>query len=108
MNVYSRVQMMLFKARLAAKEEYKKALETHGISVEDLRNYLAKKSWRGAALFYPAHGSYASMAASMVEHVADDLKKTRVARIFDFAKATAKRALNRSEATSQHAAAAAH
>src|SRR5579859_2522676 len=29
-NVYSRVQMMLFKARLAAKEEYRKTLEEYG------------------------------------------------------------------------------
>ena len=85
-NVYSRVQMMLFKARLAAKAEYKAVLEETGLTVEELRAYLAKKRWRGSSLFYPRHGTVASMAANMAQHVADDIKKTRTAKIIDFAK----------------------
>src|SRR6478752_3575384 len=36
-NVYSRVQMMLFKARLAAKEEYQKTLDEAGLTAEQLK-----------------------------------------------------------------------
>src|SRR5580765_3108030 len=60
-NVYSRVQMMLFKARLAATAEYKAVLEQTGLTVDELPAYLAK-------------------------HVADDIKKTRTAKIIDFGK----------------------
>jgi predicted nucleotide-binding protein (sugar kinase/HSP70/actin superfamily) len=72
-NVYSRVQMMLFKARLAAKEEYKKTLEEYRTTPEEIRAYLKKKLWRGSSLFYPKHGSVASTAANLVQHVARDL-----------------------------------
>ena len=86
MNVYSRVQMFLFKARLAAKAEYKKALEDNGLTVEEMRAYLASKRWRGSSLFYPRHGTVASAAANLVQHLADDIKKTRTAKIIDFGK----------------------
>ena len=85
-NVYSRVQMMLFKARLAARAEYQAELEKHGLSVDDLRGYLANKRWRGSSLFYPRHGTVASTAANLVQHVVDDVKKTRVGKVIDFTK----------------------
>jgi predicted nucleotide-binding protein (sugar kinase/HSP70/actin superfamily) len=86
-NVYSRVQMMLFKARLAARAEYEAELKKAGITVAELREYLATKRWRGSSLFYPRHGTVASTAANLVQHVAADLKKTRVGKIVDFTKA---------------------
>jgi predicted nucleotide-binding protein (sugar kinase/HSP70/actin superfamily) len=85
-NVYSRVQMMLFKARLAAKAEYKAVLDEAGLTVEEMRAYLAKKRWRGSSLFYPRHGTVASQAANLAQHVVDDIKKTRTAKIIDFTK----------------------
>ena len=88
-NVYSRVQMMLFKARLAAKEEYKKTLDELGISVDDLRAYLAKGWWRRSSLFYPTHGTVASMAANVAQQFGPQIKKTRVAKILDFGKRVA-------------------
>jgi hypothetical protein len=100
-NVYSRVQMMLFKARLAAKAEYKAALEETGLTVEEMRAYLAKKRWRGSSLFYPRHGKVASMAANLAHHIADDIKKTRTAKIIDFGK----RVLARRSGKAEHAAA---
>jgi len=100
-NVYSRVQMMLFKARLAAKAEYKAVLEETGLTVDDLRAYLAKKRWRGSSLFYPRHGTVASTAANLAQHLADDIKKTRTAKIIDFTK----RVLARRAAKVEHAAA---
>ena len=102
-NVYSRVQMMLFKARLAAKAEYKAVLDEAGLTVEEMRAYLAKKRWRGSSLFYPRHGTVASQAANLAQHVADDIKKTRTAKIIDFTK----RVLSRRSAHAEHAVPAA-
>jgi len=97
-NVYSRVQMMLFKARLAAKAEYKAVLEETGLTVDDLRAYLAKKRWRGSSLFYPRHGTVASTAANLAQHLADDIKKTRTAKIIDFGKRVLARRSAKAEA----------
>lgn len=91
-NVYSRVQMMLFKARLAAKEEYRKTLEEYGITVEDLRNYLNAGWWRRSSLFYPKHGTVASAAANIVQQIGDKVRKTRVARVLDFGRKMVARA----------------
>jgi hypothetical protein len=85
-NVYSRVQMMLFKARLAARAEYQSELEKNGLTVAELRGYLQGKNWRGSSLFYPRHGSVASSAANLVQHVVGDLKKTRTGKVIDFTK----------------------
>jgi predicted nucleotide-binding protein (sugar kinase/HSP70/actin superfamily) len=74
-NVYSRVQMMLFKARMAAKAELEARLAETGLSIGEVKAYLASKTWRGSSLFYPRHEKSASMAASVIEHVAPDLKK---------------------------------
>jgi hypothetical protein len=98
-NVYSRVQMMLFKARLAAKAEFKAVLEETGLTVDELRAHLAGRRWRGSSLFYPRHGTVASMAANLAQHVADDIKKTRTAKIIDFGK----RVLSRRSGKTAHA-----
>ena len=42
-NVYSRVQMMLFKARLAARAEFDAEMEKHAFTVDELREYLGKR-----------------------------------------------------------------
>ncbi len=84
-NVYSRVQMMLFKARLAAKAEFAEQLKQTGVTVPELRQYLSSKRWRGSALYYPKHGSVAGMAANLVQHVVGDLKKTRTGKLLAFA-----------------------
>ena len=67
-----------------------------------MRAYLAKKRWRGSSLFYPRHGTVASMAANLAQHVADDIKKTRTAKIIDFTK----RVIARRSAKDAHAVAA--
>ncbi len=85
-NVYSRVQMMLFKARLAAKEEYRKTLEEYGTTQAELREYLKNKRWLGSSLFYPRHGTVASTAANLVQHVAADMNKSRVGKLLSFGK----------------------
>ena len=41
-NVYSRVQMQLFKAKQQAQKEVDKALVDVGMTIEEVRGYLAK------------------------------------------------------------------
>jgi len=69
-NVYSRVQMMLFKARLAAKDEYQKTLESAGLTPEQLKAKLNQSWWKRSALYYPKHGTVAAMASNVVQEVA--------------------------------------
>jgi predicted nucleotide-binding protein (sugar kinase/HSP70/actin superfamily) len=83
-NVYSRVQMMLFKARLAAKQEVADKLKQMGVTLDEVREHLRNHPWRRAALYYPKHGDAASCTANVIEQVAPDIKKNRVAKILDF------------------------
>jgi predicted nucleotide-binding protein (sugar kinase/HSP70/actin superfamily) len=65
-NVYSRVQMMLFKARKAAKAELDEVLTAYGMSDDDARAVLAKVPFIGHPLFKAPH-RHASTAADMAE-----------------------------------------
>ena len=85
-NVYSRVQMFLFKARQAARAELDEQLKQHGVSIADMRAYLASKRWRGSSLFYPRHGTVGSTAANLVQHIAADVKKKAGGKILDLGK----------------------
>jgi predicted nucleotide-binding protein (sugar kinase/HSP70/actin superfamily) len=69
-NVYSRVQMMLFKARMAAREELQSKLEQFGFSLDDVKKRLRNHWWKRTSLFYPKHGDAASCAANVVEQLA--------------------------------------
>jgi predicted nucleotide-binding protein (sugar kinase/HSP70/actin superfamily) len=73
-NVYSRVQMMLFKARMAAKNEAQEKLDQLGVSWDKVRERLRKHPWRRAALWYPKHGDAASCAANVIEQVAAEIR----------------------------------
>ena len=64
-NVYSRVQMMLFKARQAAKEEVAKALTEAGLSMDQYKAKLAEKQSFASSTWYPGH-FVASTAANTV------------------------------------------
>ena len=66
-NVYSRVQMMLFKARRAAQEELAKALEEHGLTHDQFQAKLAAKPKFGSALFYPGHYIAATASNAVYE-----------------------------------------
>jgi predicted nucleotide-binding protein (sugar kinase/HSP70/actin superfamily) len=88
-NVYSRVQMMLFKARLAAKQEVADKLKQMGVTLDEVREHLRSHPWRRAALYYPKHGDAASCTANVIEQVAPEIKKTRVAKILDFGRRVA-------------------
>ena len=66
MNVYSRVQMVLFKARQRAKAELDSALADTGLTMEQVRSK-AKKSWRvRSAHWFPKKMKGASSTAAQV------------------------------------------
>ncbi|MCC6271893.1 MAG: 2-hydroxyglutaryl-CoA dehydratase [Deltaproteobacteria bacterium] len=68
-NVYSRIQMMLFKAKRAAEEEYETLLKNKRLSVEKLRAKLGKHAKLQRATHYSPH-VVAGTAANLVVEVA--------------------------------------
>ncbi len=54
-NVYSRVQMMLHKARQSAKRETEEQLAEAGVSLDEARAFIAKHPTLRRALAYPTH-----------------------------------------------------
>jgi hypothetical protein len=78
-NFYSRVQMYLFKARQVAQAEVDQALERHGLTMEQVRAFLAKNPNIGGPLFHPPHVA-GSTTADLVEQVGRLAKTTRLER----------------------------
>jgi predicted nucleotide-binding protein (sugar kinase/HSP70/actin superfamily) len=78
-NFYSRVQMYLFKAKQVAIAEYDRALETHGVTREQVRAFLEKNP-RFASPLYKASHAYAGNSADMVAAVAPYITKSRTER----------------------------
>ncbi|MCS6899257.1 MAG: hypothetical protein RMJ98_05805 [Myxococcales bacterium] len=78
-NFYSRVQMYMFKARAAAEAELQKALDDTGLTLEEIRAFLARHPKYSRFTYYPAH-TVASTAANLVYEVAPLLKLSRTER----------------------------
>jgi predicted nucleotide-binding protein (sugar kinase/HSP70/actin superfamily) len=78
-NFYSRVQMYLFKAKQVAIAEYERALQTHGVTREQVKAFL-ETSPRFASPLYKASHSYAGCSADIVAAVAPYITKTRAQR----------------------------
>lgn len=64
-NVYSRVQMALFKVRQKAREELEQALSARGLNLDAARERLAKRN--GSATRYPHHREACSAANAVHE-----------------------------------------
>jgi predicted nucleotide-binding protein (sugar kinase/HSP70/actin superfamily) len=78
-NFYSRVQMYLFKAKQVALAEYERALETHGVTREQVAAYL-EISPRFASPLFKAPHVYAGCSADTVATVAPYITKSRAQR----------------------------
>jgi predicted nucleotide-binding protein (sugar kinase/HSP70/actin superfamily) len=102
-NFYSRVQMYMFKARIAAEEELKKAYLETGVTEEEVRAFLAANPKYASPLHHSPHVG-AGSATNLVYEVAPLIKLTRterakiaakktVAKVVDFVKAVPGRAL---------------
>ena len=64
-NVYSRIQMMLFKARIKAKNEFERALEESGLNEETFKKRLGNSKWNRHPFWRPAHKE-AGIATNLV------------------------------------------
>ena len=81
-NFYSRVQMYMFKARLAAEAELKRTYEETGVTQEQVREFLKKNRKYADPLYYPPHAEgTAGMAANLVREVAPLVKMSAPARV---------------------------
>jgi predicted nucleotide-binding protein (sugar kinase/HSP70/actin superfamily) len=90
-NFQSRVQMYLFKARIAAQAEFEKALTETGLTLESLREFMKKNPRYTNALYRPAHRA-TTTTADLVYEVADVIGKSRMELALRDASRTAKRA----------------
>jgi predicted nucleotide-binding protein (sugar kinase/HSP70/actin superfamily) len=71
-NFQSRVQMYLFKARKVAEQELQDTLGKTGLTIEQVRNFIAKNPRFGSSLHRaPFHGG--STPADLVHEVADHI-----------------------------------
>ena len=75
-NVYSRVQMQLFKAKQLAKREVDTALAEHGMTMEEVKAYLAKHPELNSA-FHKSPHVYGCTAADLVHEVGMRKNKLR-------------------------------
>ena len=78
-NFYSRVQMYLFKARQRAQEEFAAALEEHGVTEEQVRDYLREHPRMNHPFALPPHRA-AGTGADLVHEVAPYIGKSRLGR----------------------------
>jgi predicted nucleotide-binding protein (sugar kinase/HSP70/actin superfamily) len=87
-NFYSRVQMYMFKARLAAEKELARAYEETGLTETEVRAFLAEHPRYGSALHHSPH-KVAGSAANLVYEVAPLIKQTALERAANEARAAA-------------------
>ena len=78
-NFYSRVQMYLFKARQRAQEELAQALEEHGVTEAQVREYLVAHPRMNHPMALPPHRA-AGTAADLVHEVAPYVGKSAFGR----------------------------
>lgn len=87
-NFYSRVQMYMFKARIAAEQEFEKALKDTGVTLDEMRSFLDKNPKYKSALYYPPHHG-AGTSANMVYELAPYIKQSFAERTVHRAKQAA-------------------
>ncbi len=81
-NFYSRVQMFLFKARLAAEAELEKAFRDSGVTRDAMAAWIARHPRVASSLWHaPHHEGTAGSAANLVYQVAPLMKTPLPVRI---------------------------
>ena len=88
-NFQSRVQMFLFKAKQAARDELDRALVENGVTLEQVQAFLEKNPRFGHSLRKPEH-RYAGTAADLVNEVAPYITGNVFSRTVTRAKKLAK------------------
>jgi predicted nucleotide-binding protein (sugar kinase/HSP70/actin superfamily) len=87
-NFYSRVQMYMFKARIAAEKELARAYEATGLTEAEVRAFLEKNPAYASPLHHSPH-TVAGTAANLVYEVAPLIKESALARAAKKARAAA-------------------
>ena len=77
-NFYSRIQMYMFKARLAAEQELARALEETGLGVDQVRAFLAEHPSYASPLHHAPHAHQAGSAANLVREIAPLVGRSRL------------------------------
>ena len=85
-NFYSRVQMYMFKARLAAEDEYRKTLVACGVTEDQVRDFLAKNPEYNSPLHKAPHKANGS-TADLIHEIAPFITQTRAQRTLGSLKA---------------------
>jgi predicted nucleotide-binding protein (sugar kinase/HSP70/actin superfamily) len=78
-NFYSRVQMYMFKARIAAEKELARAYEEAGVTEAEVRAFLAKNPRYNSPLHHSPH-KVAGSAANLVYEVAPFIRQSALER----------------------------
>ncbi len=78
-NFYSRVQMYMFKARIAAETELQRAFEKTGLTEQQVREFLAKNPRFASPLHHSPH-TVAGSAANLVYEVAPLIQQSALER----------------------------
>ncbi|MGZ3453603.1 MAG: 2-hydroxyglutaryl-CoA dehydratase [Polyangiales bacterium] len=81
-NFYSRVQMYLFKAKLAAQDELQKALDSYGLTKEQVDGWLAEHPRYASPIHKPPHAA-AGSGADLVHEIAPLITKSFATRMRD-------------------------
>lgn len=84
-NFYSRIQMYMFKARIAAEQELERALKETGLTLAEVRAFLEKNPKYNSALHHSPH-KVAGSAANLVFEVAPLIKQSAAERAVGRAK----------------------
>jgi predicted nucleotide-binding protein (sugar kinase/HSP70/actin superfamily) len=74
-NFYSRIQMYMFKARIAAQAELDRVLEQHGLSIDEVNAFLEANPKYASPLHHAPHVG-ASSAGNLVHEIAPLIKLT--------------------------------
>jgi len=89
-NFYSRVQMYMFKARIAAEQELERAYKEQGVTEAECRAFLEANPDYASPFHHAPHTHvYAGSAAMLVAEIAPLIKQTRLERLQTKARATA-------------------
>jgi ElaB/YqjD/DUF883 family membrane-anchored ribosome-binding protein len=81
-NAHSRVQMALGEAKVKAKQEFARVLEETGLTVEQVRDYVAEHPEMESGLYrVPHHKGVIGAAANFVKHVAELMKSESRPRV---------------------------
>ena len=87
-NFYSRIQMYMFKARIAAEAELERVLGEAGLSADDVRRFLEANPRYASTLHHAPHANVAGSAANLVREIAPLVGKSAVEQAAIRAKAT--------------------